>query len=406
MSGSQAEHASAIELRQLNLSRILPALVAAGLLAVALDARTWWDAVVLTLGVGAGVAGFVGWCFGRVMEVAPACLAVAGLVWLYGAVVAGSATAFAGLLTVGPLVVPELRRHRLVAAAGLVALVAAVGSTAMWTSTDLRADVVRFVILPAAISGIVVVWRFPNHGFYAVVRQLEESRERDADLAVMRERVRFANDLHDIQGHTLHVVKLKTDLARRTLRRDAGAAERELCEIHALVTDTIEQTKALAHGQRRLNLQAELQNATNLLEAAGATVSVTGEGDPEPGWSDALSQVLRETTTNILRHARPSRVSIELGRAGLVITNDGAADRQGPGLRGLAALRPRVAESGGELVVEQVGEVFRTAALYGDPRTSGASGASEASREAEVVTSPGARWLPPPAAARGTTRGR
>lgn len=383
MSGSQPERASASELRQLNLSRVLPALVAAGLLAVALDARTWWDAVVLTVGVGAGVAGFVGWSFGRVMEVAPACLAVASLVWLYGAAVAGSATAFAGLLTVGPLVVPELRRHRLVAAAGLVALVAAVGSTALWTSTDLRADVVRFVILPAALCGIVVVWRFPNHGFYAVVRHLEESRERDADLAVMRERVRFANDLHDIQGHTLHVVKLKTDLACRTLRRDAGAAERELREIHALVTDTIEQTKALAHGQRRLNLQAELQNATNLLEAAGAAVSVTGDGDPEPGWSDALSQVLRETTTNILRHARPSRVSIELGRAGLAITNDGAADRQGPELRGLAALRPRVAESGGELVVEQVGEVFRTAAVYGDART---ASAPDGSREAEVVT--------------------
>lgn len=366
MTTVQHEYASAVKFRRLNLFRILPVVLAVGLLTIALDAETWWDAVVLAIGLLAGGAGFVLWTHDRILGAALPCLVVTTLVWLYAAAVAGSASGFLGLLMVGPLVVPELRRHRPAAAVGLVALVAGLGSTALWTaSTDPRSDFIRFVLVPGAAVAIAVAWRFPNQGFYAVARELEESRERDAELAVMRERVRFAGDLHDIQGHTLHVVKLKADLACRTLRSDADGAERELREIHALVSDTIQETKALAHGQRRLNLQAELQNATNLLEAAGARVSVSGDGDPDPGWSDALSQVLRETTTNILRHARPREVSIELGKAGLMITNDGAADGHVSELSGLAALRPRVAESGGELVVERADGVFRTAAVYG-----------------------------------------
>lgn len=362
----QHNSVSATKLRRLNLLWILPAVTAAGILTVVLGARTWEDAVILASGVVAGVVGFVFWSYGRVMDVAVPCLAVTSLVWLYGVVVVENDDAFFGLLLVGPLVIPDLRRYRLPAAVGLVGLVAAVGSMVLWPSSDDPGnDLLRFAVVPAVTVAIVVVWRFPNYTFYAIVRELEESRERDAELAVMRERVRFAGDLHDIQGHTLHVVKLKADLACRTLRTNADAAEHELREIHALVTETIGQTKALAYGQRRLNLQAEMQNATNLLEAAGARVTISGVGEPNPEWSDALSQVLRETTTNILRHARPRVVAIELGRAGLMITNDGADRQQSPELRGLAALRPRVAESGGELVVDQVEDIFRTAAVYG-----------------------------------------
>lgn len=361
----QHHNGTQAKFRQLNLWVILPPVVAAGVITVALDAQDGWQAVVLGAGVAAGAVGFVSWTHGRVMDVALPCLLVAALVWQYGVVVADSGSSLIGLLIVGPLVVPELSRHRGAAAAALVVLVAAVGSTRFWVSdVGFRSDLIGFVLVPAAIMAVVVGLRFPNHSFYGVVQELEESREREAELAVMRERVRFASDLHDIQGHTLHVVKLKADLARRSLRSDATTAERELEEIHTLVSETIGQTKALAYGQRRLNLQAELQNARNLLEAAGARVTVSGDGDPDPGWSDALSQVLRETTTNILRHAEPREVTIELGRGGLTITNDGSDAGRTPELRGLAGLRPRVAESGGELEVDQSGEVFRTAAVY------------------------------------------
>jgi two-component system sensor histidine kinase DesK len=353
-------------LRRLNLYKLLPFVAAGGVVHVAREAQNWWHAAILSVGVAAGVVSFVRWAGGKLMTVAVPCLLVAGAVWLFGAAVASSGGAFIGLLVVGPLVVPELRRHRFAAAVGLVVFVAAVGSTKLWLAPDgFRGDLIGFVIVPAAITAIVVGLRFPNHNFYDVVRELEETREREAELAVMRERVRFAGDLHDIQGHTLHVVKLKVALAQKILRSDAAQAEQELREIHALVVDTIGQTKALAYGQRRLNLQAELENAKNLLEAAGARVSIERDGEPDPGWSDPLSQVLRETTTNILRHAQAQEVRIELGTAGMVITNDGADDNRVPELRGLAGLRERVVDGGGTLVVEQQGEQFRTAVIFG-----------------------------------------
>ncbi|GAB3826064.1 sensor histidine kinase [Kribbella italica] len=366
MTSEQAANGSKATLRRLNLYKLLPLVAAGGVLHVALDAQNWWHAVILSVGVVAGVVGFVQWAGGKLMAVAVPCLVVAAAVWLFGAAVGDSAGSFIGLLIVGPLVVPDLKRHRLAAGVALVVAVAVLGSAKLWVDPEgFRGDLIRFVLVPAAVTAVVIGLRFPNRGFYDVVRDLEETREREAELAVMRERVRFAGDLHDIQGHTLHVVKLKVALAQKILRSDATQAEQELREIHALVVDTINQTKALAYGQRRLNLQAELENAKNLLEAAGAEVTIDSDGEPDPGWSDPLSQVLRETTTNILRHARAQEVRIELGTTGLVITNDGADGERVPELRGLAGLRELVVDGGGTLVAEQHGETFRTAVVFG-----------------------------------------
>jgi two-component system, NarL family, sensor histidine kinase DesK len=194
--------------------------------------------------------------------------------------------------------------------------------------------------------------------------ELEKAREREAEMAVMRERVRFAGDLHDIQGHTLHVVKLKIALAGRLLRRDLGQAEQELEEVRALVGDTIAQTRELAYAQRRLNLSAELENAKNLFEAAGIRAHVDRAAGVDPRASELLGQVLRETTTNILRHAEAGEVRVTLSATGVTIVNDGAQDGPLPALRGLATLRERVASEGGELTVEQENGWFRTAVAF------------------------------------------
>nr|WP_230417249.1 histidine kinase [Micromonospora tarapacensis] len=208
--------------------------------------------------------------------------------------------------------------------------------------------------------------------FYDIIRELEQTREREAELAVVRERVRFASDLHDIQGHTLHVVKLKIALARKLVLHDADQAEKELRETYALVSDTIAQTKELAYAQRRLNLSAELENAKNLFEAAGIRVRVTREAEVDPRASELLGQVLRETTTNILRHAQATQVQVTLTESGIRIINDGAAGDTLPELRGLSALKQRVAGDGGELTVEQTDGRFLTAATFPPARADAA----------------------------------
>ncbi|WP_326550334.1 sensor histidine kinase [Micromonospora sp. NBC_01813] len=355
-------------LRKLNLIMLVPPLAVGGAAVVVADSRTWWDAVILASGVIAALVAFERWTARDLPRFAPVCLIITAAVWPLGVLMIDSARASYGLALVGSLVVPYLKRYRAAAAVGLVGYVAAVGATRLLVSSEGVSDVLlQYVVLPAGAVAVITGLMFPNKRFYDVVEELQESRRREAELAVIRERVRFASDLHDIQGHTLHVVKLKIALARKLVRSDADRVDNELREIYALVSDTINQTKELAYAQRRLNLSAELENAKNLFEAAGIRVRIRREAEVDPRAGELLGQVLRETTTNILRHAQASQVEITVSRSGITVVNDGAPLTPLPELRGLATLRERVAGNAGELTVEQTDGRFLTAATFPHP---------------------------------------
>ncbi|MFF5076029.1 sensor histidine kinase [Actinoplanes sp. NPDC000266] len=353
-------------LRRLNLYTAMPPIVLAAVVVVAVDIRSWWHALVLAPAVIAALVAFERWTANDIGRVAWPCLIVAAAGWPAGALLIGSPNAYWGVISVASLALPRLPRHKYTAAAALLAFVAAVGASRLLVETgDVLVD---YVLVPSALTVLVMVLSFVGERFYDIVQELEVSREREAELAVIRERVRFAGDLHDIQGHTLHVVKLKAALAGKLVRNDPARAEEELREIYGLVSDTIQQTKELAYAQRRLNLSAELENAKNLFEAAGIRVRVTRESEADARVSEMLGQVLRETTTNILRHAQATRVRITLAASGITIVNDGAGN--GPlELRGLSALRQRIASDGGELTVAVDAGEFRTSADF--PATAG-----------------------------------
>ncbi|MBE1489572.1 sensor histidine kinase [Plantactinospora soyae] len=362
---SESPDSTPDRLRRLNLTMLLPPLVVGGALVVAVDARTWWEATLLTLGVAAALVAFVRWAANDIARVALPCLIVTAAVWPSGALLTGSPNASYGLAVVGSLTIPLLTRYRGTAAIALPAYIAVVGASRLLVShDDVRGVLLHYVLIPTGVAVVITGLMFPNKRFYDVVKDLEESRAREAELAVIRERVRFASDLHDIQGHTLHVVKLKTALAQRLVRSDADRAEEELREIYALVSDTITATKELAYAQRRLNLSAELENAKNLYQAAGIRVRIHRAGEVDTHTSELLGQVLRETTTNILRHAQATQVRITLSGSGITIVNDGVPEGPLPELRGLSALRQRVAGDGGELTVEQRDGQFLTAAVF------------------------------------------
>ncbi|QFG22316.1 sensor histidine kinase [Actinomadura sp. WMMB 499] len=351
-------------MRRLNVGTMITVIAPVGVLLVAIDSRAWWEAVVLSLGVLAALVAVARWTVVGISRVVLPCLAVAAAVWIVGVLVIDAHTAAYGVTIVGAVYAPKLPRGRLLAAAGLAAFVAAVGAARPLVSSGDAADVLTsYALIPGAVAVVTTAGMFAGQWYYDVLEELAESREREAELAVARERVRFAGDLHDIQGHTLHVVKLKATLARKLVRADPERAEEELREIHALVGDTIEQTKELVYAQRRLNLSVELENAKNLFESAGIRVRVDREAEVDARAGELLGQVLRETTTNILRHAEAGEVRIVLSAAGISIANDGAGDVPPTELRGLSALRERVAGQGGELTVEQRDGRFVTAAV-------------------------------------------
>ncbi|RKS07177.1 two-component system sensor histidine kinase DesK [Nocardiopsis sp. Huas11] len=362
-----SEHAGAApeHLRAVSRSIVIASLSAVGALLVSIDARTWQEAALLAPGLVAALVAVSSRGRGHASRVLFPCLAVAAVVWLLGVVLADLGTASFGLGAVGTLAVLELPRHRRATVLGLSALFLAGPVVKLVLGhQDVLGVLLRFVLVAGCIAVVAVVLTYLDRVVGDLVTQLEASRERDAELAVARERVRFAGDLHDIQGHTLHVVKLKAVLAGKLVHADADRAEEELREIHALVGDTIDRTRELAYAQRRLNLSAELENAKNLFEAAGIDVRVDREADVDTRAGELLGQVLRETTTNILRHAQAERARITLAGAGIRIVNDGASGTAPPDLAGLAALRERVEGAGGELTVERGGGRFVTAAAF------------------------------------------
>ncbi|MEV0620502.1 histidine kinase [Nonomuraea sp. NPDC050404] len=353
-------------LRKLSLEIVIGALSAVGSLLVARDAHSWWDALLMAGGLLVTLLVLKRWGAGRFPGVALPALIVTAAIWLVGVLAADITTPVYSFAIVATLALVELRRHRPAVIAGITAVTIVVLAARVVTAREELAGVLlKFVIVSAGVAVGGIILTILAAGVHNLIGELEKAREREAEMAVMRERVRFAGDLHDIQGHTLHVVKLKVTLAKKLLHSDLARVEEELEEVRALVGDTITQTRELAYAQRRLNLSAELENAKNLFEAAGISAHVDrAAGVVDPRASELLGQVLRETTTNILRHAEAGEVRVTLSETGVTIVNDGAQDGPLPALRGLAALRERVVGEGGELTVEQENGWFRTAVAF------------------------------------------
>ena len=269
-------------LRLLNLRTVIGSISAVGALLVAIDAGSWQAAVLLAVGLAAALLVARRWAVGRYSPLALLGLAVTAAVWLVAALAADAPSgiyAFAVVATVVAFEVPRLR-WVLVAVAG--ASVVAIVAVRLAVVGDGAVEVLlRYAVVMPCTATPGVVLTVLAYAVHNVIGELERAQEHEAELAVMRERVRFAGDLHDIQGHTLHVVRLKVALAKRLLedgRGDPERAEAELDEVHGLVGDTIARTKDLAYAQRRLNFSAELENAKNLFEAAGIRVGWSGQG--------------------------------------------------------------------------------------------------------------------------------
>jgi two-component system sensor histidine kinase DesK len=195
---------------------------------------------------------------------------------------------------------------------------------------------------------LAVLWTASvNRGYWlGSLTALDRSRRNAAELAVARERLRLADDLHDILGHALEVVAFKSELAAKLLPPGAQRARTEIDEVARVAREAMSDVRALARGRRTTTLTAELAGARATLGSAGIALSVTGDPTTVPDSAqDVLGRVLREAMTNLLRHATATRCTVTVTHGSsttrLLVVNDGATDPagalvgQGTGLRGL-----------------------------------------------------------------------
>ncbi len=216
-------------------------------------------------------------------------------------------------------------------------------------------DVLGTTVSIFAIGGVQV----------AFARQVEDAirlrraRAELARLAVAEERLRISRDLHDVLGQRLAAVALKSELAARLSRSDPERAETEMIEVSKVAREALDEVRATVAGYRDASLATEVRTAVALLAAASVETTVSGVPvSLSPAVEEVASWVVREASTNVVRHAHAERCKIVLGRApgglSVEVADDGVASEsevsspgaggfRGAGGHGLAGLAERIA---------------------------------------------------------------
>nr|BFD85142.1 sensor histidine kinase [Streptomyces sp. Xyl84] len=193
------------------------------------------------------------------------------------------------------------------------------------------------------------------------VRELRAAREELARRAVEEERLRFSRDLHDLLGHTLSVIVVKSEAARRLAPRDMDAALTQVADIESVGRQALTEIREAVTGYREGSLSTELDRARSALSAAGIEPVVRRSGPPLTPQSEALlGWVVREAVTNAVRHSGADRCEISVTGGAehvrLTVADDGngvpaVVQPAVPGIggTGLKGLTERLAAAGGSL---------------------------------------------------------
>ncbi len=211
-------------------------------------------------------------------------------------------------------------------------------------------------------------WYFVYSGGFAVIigagniffaqrnranEKLRMAHEEIAHLAKVAERERIARDMHDVLGHTLSVVILKSELAGKLIDIDPERAKNEIRDVEQTSRQALSDVRHAIRGYRAQSLEAELQQAKATLATAGVTVNAdTSEVALSPAQESVVALVVREAVTNVVRHAKASKCSLRMtpvnGSCRIEIQDDGSGgvSVEGNGLRGM---RERIQALGGTL---------------------------------------------------------
>ena len=183
--------------------------------------------------------------------------------------------------------------------------------------------------------------------------RLRLANDEIAHLAKLAERERIARDLHDLLGHTLSVIVLKSELASKLAERDIKRARSEIRDVERISRDALAQVRSAVRGYRSHGLQAEIDSAREALQSANITLDADLEPVTlQPSHEAVLALAIREGVTNIVRHSRALHCEIRLNTISnsLVLTisdnGRGSAAIFGAGLLGM---RERVESIGGTL---------------------------------------------------------
>ena len=189
-------------------------------------------------------------------------------------------------------------------------------------------------------------------------RRLRRADEEIERLAALAERERIARDLHDLLGHTLSLIVVKSELAARLAESEPARAGDEMRDVERIGREALSEVRTAVVGYRAKGLGGELDGARRALAAAGVEATVEADLPALPiAHESALALALRESVTNVVRHADARHATIRIGveesRVVLEVADDGRGG-SGPEGAGLTGMRERIAALGG--AVQRDGE--------------------------------------------------
>ena len=235
----------------------------------------------------------------------------------------------------------------------LVALIVSVALVSL-----LLPDAARlWLVVPTTI---LIVMVGGGNVFYAEQKRrdalLFRAQEEVEEMATLAERERISRDLHDLLGHTLSVIVLKSELASRLADTDPARAAQEIREVERVSRETLSEVRGAVEGYRGSGLSGELRKAASVLESSGVRLEAhIASVQMSPRQESILALALREAVTNIVRHAgaKTCLVTLEAPGDGVVLTvkDDGRGGLPQEGY-GLTGMRERVAAAGGTVTID------------------------------------------------------
>lgn len=187
--------------------------------------------------------------------------------------------------------------------------------------------------------------------------QLEQANHEIEHLTQIAERERIARDLHDLLGHTLTLIVLKSDIANRLFTAQPELAHREIAEVEATARKALAEVREAVTGYRAEGVQVEVSRARHALTTAGVQLTTDTEHMIlPPVGANTLCLVLREAVTNVIRHSSATACHLELHRDGDLLTlriEDNGSGKLGSEGNGLRGMRERLAAVGGTLQRER-----------------------------------------------------
>ena len=229
----------------------------------------------------------------------------------------------------------------------VVCVITVLATVAGWFAGLGWLDLAQTIVFIPAIVFItrIVMWSITTSW------QLNDARKEIARLAVMTERLRIARDLHDLLGHNLSLIALKSELAKRLVNVAPDQAIVEISDVENVARTTLQEVREAVSAFRQPTLKSELNAAREILAAAGIDYHFDGDEsliDALPTTIESvLSWTVREGVTNVIRHSRAHQCIINVTRnadeIGIDVIDDGVgtsimnrSDSEGNGLRGLS----------------------------------------------------------------------